>query len=86
MVRQFNENPEWFNLMTAEEYIELIVEFLEKLNPKIAIERFVSQSPGRLLIAPDWGLKNFEFVHKIEKRLEELDTWQGRKHKTTSAS
>lgn len=78
MARQFNEYPEWFHLMTAEEYIELVVDFLEILNPKIAIERFVSQSPSELLIAPDWGLKNFEFVHKIEKRLEERDTWQGR--------
>lgn len=78
MAHQFYENPEWFYLMTAEEYIDLVVNFLEFLNPKIAIERFVSQSPEELLIAPDWGLKNFEFVHKIEKRLEELDTHQGR--------
>lgn len=78
MARQFNEYPEWFHLMGVEEYIELIVDFLEILNPKIAIERFVSQSPDQLLIAPNWGLKNFEFVHKIEKRLEERDTWQGR--------
>lgn len=78
MARQFNENPEWFHLMGVEEYIELVVDFLEILNPKIAIERFVSQSPDQLLIAPNWGLKNFEFVHKIEKRLEERDTWQGR--------
>ncbi|NLO72006.1 MAG: TIGR01212 family radical SAM protein [Porphyromonadaceae bacterium] len=79
MARQYAENPERFHLMTPEEYIELLVEFLERLNPDIAIERFVSQSPEELLIAPNWGLKNFEFVHKIEKRLEELDTWQGRK-------
>lgn len=78
MARQYNENPEWFNLMSAEEYIELVVEFLERLNPKIAVERFISQSPEEFLIAPNWGLKNFEFVHKIEKRLEEKDTWQGR--------
>ncbi len=80
MARQYSENPEWFHLMTPEEYIELTVDFLERLNPNIAIERFVSQSPGRLLIAPNWGLKNFEFVHKIERRLEELETWQGKKY------
>ncbi|HLP03969.1 MAG TPA: TIGR01212 family radical SAM protein [Paludibacter sp.] len=78
MARQFQENPEWFNLYTAEEYIDLVVDFLERLNPKIAIERFVSQSPPGLLIAPEWGLKNFEFTAKIEKRLVERDTWLGR--------
>lgn len=78
MARQYDENPEWFHLMTAAEYIELVVDFLERLNPEIAIERFVSQSPENLLIAPNWGLKNFEFVHKIEKRLEERNTQQGK--------
>lgn len=81
MARQYATNPEWFRLMSAEEYIELVIDFIERLNPAIAIERFVSQSPKNLLIAPDWGLKNFEFVHKIEKRLEERKTWQGRKFK-----
>ncbi|MHB9056252.1 MAG: TIGR01212 family radical SAM protein [Paludibacteraceae bacterium] len=82
MARQYTENPEWFHLMTADEYIELAVDFLEKLNPEIAVERFVSQSPEKLLIAPNWGLKNFEFVHKIEKRLEERNTRQGRLFKS----
>jgi len=78
MEQQFAEHPEWFNIFTAEEYIELAIDFLERLNPKIAIERFVSQSPKELLIAPEWGLKNFEFTDKIEKRLMERNTWQGR--------
>ena len=79
MAQQYAEHPEWFHLYTADEYINLAIDFLEKLNPKIAIERFVSQSPKELLLAPDWGLKNFEFTAKIEKRLEVRDTWQGKK-------
>ncbi|MFV0392463.1 MAG: TIGR01212 family radical SAM protein [Paludibacteraceae bacterium] len=78
MARQYAEYPELFRLFTVEEYIELVVDFIERIHPDIAIERFVSQSPYKLLIAPDWGLKNFEFVHKIEKCLEERDTWQGK--------
>lgn len=79
MAHQFATNPEWFRLMTADEYIDLAIDFLELLNPKIAVERFVSQSPSEFLISPDWGLKNFEFVSKIEKRMRERNTWQGRK-------
>lgn len=78
MAQQYTEHPEWFHLFTANEYIDLVVDFLEKLNPEIAVERFVSQSPKKLIIAPDWGLKNFEFTAKIEKRLKERDTWQGK--------
>ncbi len=79
MAEQYAQHPEWFSFFSVDEYVELVVDFLELLNPEIAIERFVSQSPKYLLIMPDWGLKNFEFTAKIEKRLRERDTWQGRK-------
>lgn len=78
MAKQMKTNPEWFQFYTAEEYIDLTVDFIERLSPDIAIERFVSQSPKDLLISPDWGLKNFEFVVKVEKRLAERGTWQGK--------
>lgn len=79
MARQAQQKPELFTFFTAEEYIELVIDFLERLSPGIAIERFVSQSPKELLLSPDWGLKNFEFVDKIEKRMIERDSWQGKK-------
>lgn len=78
MARQFEANPEQFQLFSAEEYSELVVDYLEELNPAVIIERFVSQAPQEMLIAPHWGLKNFEFVAKVEKRLQERDSWQGK--------
>ncbi len=75
---EYGRNPEKFSLFSAEEFVELIVDFLELLNPGIIVERFISQAPRDLLIAPRWGLKNFEFVAKVEKRLRERDTRQGR--------
>lgn len=77
MAREYIEHPEEFHLYSADEYIELVIDFLEKLNPSIVVERFVSQSPKELLIAPDWGLKNFEFTAKVNKRIAERGTWQG---------
>lgn len=78
MAKEYAEAPETFHLYSADEYIELVIDFIERLNPSIVVERFVSQSPKELLIAPDWGLKNFEFTAKVNKRLEERDTWQGK--------
>ena len=69
MARQWEENPENFHFYTADEYIDLCVDFVKRLNPNFILERFVSQSPKELLIAPDWGLKNYEFAAKINKRL-----------------
>ena len=78
MAKEFKEDPSDFHLYTADECIELVIDFIERLNPSIVVERFVSQSPKELLIAPDWGLKNFEFTAKVNKRIEERDTRQGR--------
>jgi uncharacterized protein len=78
MEKQYRKNPEQFHLFSAEEYIDLVVDYLELLNPEIIVERFISQAPPEMLIAPKWGLKNFEFVAKVEKRLKERGTWQGR--------
>lgn len=78
MAKEFEETPEEFHLYTADEYIDLVIDFIERLNPRIVVERFVSQSPKELLIAPDWGLKNFEFTAKVNKRIAERNTYQGR--------
>ena len=78
MARQYREHPEWFNLFEVEDYIDLCIDFTERLNPDFIIERFVSQSPKSLLIAPDWGLKNFEFTAKVLKRFAERNAYQGK--------
>jgi hypothetical protein len=76
--KQFKQTPELFHVFSVEEYIELVIDYLELLNPAIIVERFVSEAPSKMVVSPQWGLKNFEFVAKVEKRLAERDTWQGR--------
>ncbi|WP_075602522.1 TIGR01212 family radical SAM protein [Saccharicrinis aurantiacus] len=78
MGEQYLKNPEEMDLFTADSYIDMVIGFLELLNPKIVMDRFISQSPKEFLIAPKWNLKNFEFVAKVDKRLKERDTWQGK--------
>lgn len=78
MAKEFNENPTSFHLYDVDEYIDLAIDFIERLRPTIYVERFVSQSPKSLLIAPDWGLKNFEFTAKVNKRIIERGAFQGR--------
>ena len=78
MAKQFKDNPDFFTFMKLEEYIDLVVDFLELLNPNIIVERFFSESPSKMLIYPKYGLKNFEVKHLVEKRLEERNTNQGR--------
>ncbi|MDR1331542.1 MAG: TIGR01212 family radical SAM protein [Tannerella sp.] len=80
MGNEYLAHPGRFHLFTPDEYAELAVDFVERLNPSIAIERFVSQSPRELLIAPDWGLKNHAFRALVDKRFAERNTRQGCRH------
>ena len=81
MAAEHEKKPEDFHLYTADEYIDLVIDYVEHLRPDIVLERFISQSPRELLIAPDWGLKNHEFTDKVKKRMRERDAWQGKKYK-----
>ena len=68
MAHEYEQHPEDFHLFGVEEYIDLVIDYIEHLRPDLVLERFVSQSPKELLIAPDWGLKNYEFNHRIQKK------------------
>ncbi|MFO3726980.1 TIGR01212 family radical SAM protein [Butyricimonas muris] len=78
MAEEYAEKPSAFQLYTQEEYLDFVVEVIERIRPDVYLERFVNQSPPEYLIAPKWGIKNFEFTAKLDKRLRELDTWQGK--------
>lgn len=78
--KEYLRDPGKFRLFSLDEYVELVVDYLEILNPQIIVERFVSQAPSEMVLAPSWGIKNFEFVAKVEKRLMGRNTWQGKKY------
>lgn len=71
MAQDYIAHPEDYHLFTEEEYIELCLDFMKHLREDIVIERFVSQSPPEMLLAPRWGWKNYQFTQRIRKALEE---------------
>lgn len=78
MAREYRENPSDFHLFTADEYIDLVIDYIERLRPDLVLERFVSQSPPELVLAPKWNLKNYQFTEKVKKRMRERQARQGR--------
>ncbi|MBE6264242.1 MAG: TIGR01212 family radical SAM protein [Prevotella sp.] len=66
-----------FHVYSVEEYIQLIARYIQHLRPSLVLERFVSQSPASMLIAPKWGLKNYEFTNLLHNYLKENDIRQG---------
>ena len=80
MAEEYLQNPSAFRLYTLEEYLDFVVTVIEHIRPDVYLERFVNQAPEEYLIAPKWGIKNFEFVAKLDKKLKEKDIWQGKKY------
>ena len=68
LAEQYAQHP--FHVYTVEEYIDVIVRYIQLLRKDLVLERFVSQSPKELLVAPKWGLKNYEFTNLLNNRLK----------------
>jgi len=86
MEKEFQDNPDDFELFTWDEYLDFFINFLERLNPAIVVERFTGEAPPRFLSGTGWGKKRTDqIVSLIEKRLEEIDTWQGRLYEKESS-
>ncbi|MDP6921889.1 MAG: TIGR01212 family radical SAM protein [Lutibacter sp.] len=77
---QYRRDPERFALFKMEDYLAFITEFITYLRPSIIIERFISEAPKDLLVAPKWGLKNYEMVALIDQKLAEKNLWQGKNY------
>lgn len=63
MAEEYARKP--FHTYSAEEYIELIASYLQRIRADLVVERITSQSPQGMVIAPKWGLKNHEFANLL---------------------
>lgn len=80
------ELEKWYNrgalrLLDRDEYINIVVKQLELLPPQTVIERITGDGDKRKLIAPDWTKDKIAVLGGIDKRLVELDSWQGKLYK-----
>ncbi len=73
----YQENPDRFSLWTVDDYTDFCIEFAQHLSPRIVIERFVSQAPRALVLAPSWNLKNYEFTHRLVNEFLRRGAYQG---------
>ncbi len=79
METEYAAFPQDFYRPGLDEYLDLIVDILERLRPDIYIERVAGEVPPRFVNETPWGLiRNFDILHKLDERLEERNTCQGR--------
>lgn len=81
MAREFEADPDAFRIYSLQEYLELMLQMVEQLNPELVIERIAGEvNPGYLLSEP-WGIRYDRVLEKFEEMLLQRDTWQGKKYK-----
>jgi radical SAM protein (TIGR01212 family) len=79
MEKQYLATPNLFYSFTMETYIMFIVDFVEKLNPFFAIERFAGEVPPRFLTVNHWGTIRYDVVlQKIVNEFERRGSGQGK--------
>lgn len=81
--KELAKEKQTIKAMELDEYISLLTEYIQHLRADIILERFVSQSPAELLLAPRWGLKNHEFTHKLVKHMKANNASQGDSYNST---
>lgn len=74
-------NPYNYKQYSLNEYLELMLEFMEQLNPSIVIERIAGETVPEFNMRPSWGLRYDQILQQFEALLEKKDTWQGKKWK-----
>lgn len=70
-----------FQLLSREEYISIIVKQLELLPPETVIERITGDGDRNKLVAPIWSADKIAVLGGIDKKLAELDSYQGKNFK-----
>lgn len=66
-----------YKALTLDEYIDKTCYIISRLRKDIIIHRISGDAPKDMLIAPEWNRHKKWSMNGIEKRLKELDIWQG---------
>lgn len=66
-----------FSLISADEYIERVIAFLQHLDKDIVLQRLVGRAPEENTLFTNWSMGWWRIQEEIERRLEERDVRQG---------
>lgn len=62
---------------SMDDYLELCVKIIGIVPRRIAIERFLASSPPEKVVAPKWGIKNYQFTNLLLNKLKEINSLNG---------
>ncbi len=83
MALEFRDHPERFRDFSMEEYLQLMTDLIEHLNPAFSIERIAGEIGLDMGVRKGWGIRYDQVLRRFETILEERETWQGRLYSHT---
>ena len=72
-----------FDILSRDEYINLVVEQLTYIDENIVIERLTGDAPLKDLVEPKWSIKKVTILNDIDKLMKEKDIYQGQNKRIT---
>lgn len=81
MAKDYLLHPEEYKLYEMDEYLQLMLEIVEKLNPDFVIERIAGEVPPDFNATESWNIRYDAVLLRFEKLLELQNTWQGKTYK-----
>ena len=75
-----------FELFSQAEYVSLVIDFLEQLNPDVIVHRLTGEAYRAITVAPDWSINKLGMHNAINRELAMRDTWQGRLYRAPRAA
>jgi uncharacterized protein len=69
-----------YQCLTRRKYVELVVDFLERIPSHVVIQRLTGDALQSELQAPEWVKDKGTNLRLIRERLRERDTWQGKEY------
>lgn len=79
MEKEYAADPSAFYRPGLDEYLDFVIDILERLRPDLYIERVAGEVPSRFVNDTPWGLvRNFEILRMLDRRMEERGARQGR--------
>lgn len=78
MARDWLRDSSAVPLLDEQAYIALLADFVERLSPRILLQRLGSEVPPALKLAPQWNMRLSELAPRLTAELERRDAWQGR--------
>lgn len=71
-------------LLSRDEYVDLVIDFVERLSPNTIIHRLSGETYRAITVAPDWSVNKLGIHNALYKAFEARDSWQGRLYRDPS--